>query len=178
MDALTPHELCELMWAVGLHEAAARPLPGLKIESSSFILNFAAQADARLDLGGPAGRACAVGLDGLVCLLHGMLLLAPHYAHAMSWREQPHAGSGPAEPPLLLPARMRALRALYDSVIGLLCAQLDAQPPSELVASEATEGGGLTGAPKAALGALGALHPQMLIDLLWSAGIRLGLGLG
>ena len=73
---------------------------------------------------------------------------------------------------------MRALRALYDSVIGLLCAQLDAQPPSELVASEATEGGGLTEAPEAALGALGALHPQLLIDLLWSAGIRLGLGLG
>ena len=41
MDALSPHELCELMWAEGLHEAAARPLPGLKVESSSFILNFA-----------------------------------------------------------------------------------------------------------------------------------------
>ena len=90
---------------MGLHEAAARPLPGLKFESSSFILNFAAQADARLDLGGAPGRPCAVGVDGLVCLLHGMLLLAPQYAHAMSWREQPHAGSGPAEPPLLLPAR-------------------------------------------------------------------------
>ena len=77
-------------------------------------------------------------------------------------------------PLTLILTRMRALRALYDSVIGLLCAQLDTPPPSELVASEATEGGGLSAAPEAALGALGALHPQMLIDLLWSARVRLG----
>ena len=74
----------------------------------------------------------------------------------------------------LILTRMRALRALYDSVIGLLCAQLDTPPPSELVASEATEGGGVSAAPEAALRALGALHPQMLIDLLWSARVRLG----
>ena len=50
----------------------------------------------------------------------------------------------------LILTRMRALRALYDSVIGLLCAQLDTPPPSELVASEATEGGGLSAALAAA----------------------------
>ena len=80
---------------MGLHEAATRPLPGL-IEAPSFLLAVAARAEGRLDLGNSgsgSGRVGAMSLEGLVCLLHGAVLLAQHGADRTKW-VRPHGPRG------------------------------------------------------------------------------------
>ena len=65
-----------------------------------------------------------MSLEGLVCLLHGAVLLAQHGADRTKW-VRPHGPRGGTSKAEASP--WGALRSLYDSAVGLLSSQLDAK---------------------------------------------------